>query len=142
VFATSSQRPFRALGVAALLAGAVTALALVWASSASADGRQCAKGWAGCGYFISKGDLFKVCDSKPDKLSVTLRWRTRKSTRNHTVTNYTGTQTNGGCKTVVRNHTEGTRVAYHVCLSKFGRPGGPKMDIIESTCSENSVDNF
>ncbi len=104
-------------------------------SSASADSRACTwDGSSGCASFRSRGEHFFVCDYQADGHSVTVRYAYRNSSGDYvhrTATNYWGA---GTCRDVNRSIKEGRKVAWHVCESKYGRPGGKKMDVLDSTC--------
>jgi hypothetical protein len=104
-------------------------------SPVSADSSACTwDGHSGCALFKSRGEHFYVCDRHADGRSVTVAYAYKNTNGNvvhRTATNYWGS---GTCRDVNRSIREGAKVAWTVCLSKYGRPGGTKMDVLESTC--------
>jgi hypothetical protein len=115
-----------------LVAGAGLATS---SSPPSADSRACTlDGSSGCASFKSYGEHFFVCDYRADGHSITVQYAYRNSsgdTVHRTATNYWGS---GTCRDINRSIREGARVAWYVCESKYGRPGGTKMKILDSTC--------
>jgi hypothetical protein len=130
----------------ALAVGAATVAVFVGAQAApaAANTNACAKNTDGCAWFTSdknskhKGDTFTICDYKPDNLSVTVYYgRPNAGTRRH-VTNWRGK----GCRDFTRNGPERRSVDWQVCLTRYGRPGGKKMQHVPGSCSIEKYDVY
>jgi hypothetical protein len=95
-------------------------------------GRYCP---AGAATFRAHGDTLFVCDYKADGRSVAVVARYRGRRRWHTTAvNYWGTKAFNGCRTQDRNFRENRSVQFRVCLARFAKPGGRRIDILASTC--------
>jgi hypothetical protein len=55
------------------------------------------------------------------------RWHT-------TAVNYWGTKAFNGCRTRDRDFGENRSVQFQVCLARFAKPGGRRIQILGSTC--------
>jgi hypothetical protein len=97
-----------------------------------AQGRYCP---AGAATFRAQGDELFACDFKADRRSVAVMVRYRGQRRWHTTAvNYWGTKAFNGCRTQDRNFGENRSVQFQVCLARFAKPGGRRIQILGSTC--------
>lgn len=128
--------------IARALVGLTIAAALVvidGPSPAFADNRLCTSDQAsGCASFERSQNRFFVCDYRKDGHSVTVRYTSVIGGRFRLryATNYWGAASFNGCRTLDRPALAGEEFSWMVCLTDYGRPGGRKMRIIDSTCGD------
>ncbi|WP_116995922.1 hypothetical protein [Desertimonas flava] len=135
-----AKRRIRILPALALAASATAVPALIGGSGVSAgeypaSHAQIGGSSHGFATFETKGDVFSLCDIRPDGYSVGLRWQLRVhqnwiSQPNHY--NSWGTDT---CRSFGESSLpEAASIRYRACLYDHAKPGGHRPVVVEGSC--------